>query len=253
MTKKRSAGILLPISSLPSKYGIGTLGKEAYRFIDFLVKANQTYWQVIPIGPTSYGDSPYQSFSSFAGNPYFIDLDLLVEDELLEKKDLAKLKPADESRVDYGWLYETRYPILKKAYEKGVVKFSEEFNTFEKANKDWLEDYALFMAVKKHFNMASWLEWPDAAIREKKESAVRHYRELLRDDVNFYRFIQFLFFRQYLQLKEYAKEKGIKIIGDLPIYVAMDSCDVWSDSRQFQLDENTKVPKDVAGVPPDYF
>ena len=253
MTKKRSAGILLPISSLPSKYGIGTLGKEAYRFIDFLVKANQTYWQVIPIGPTSYGDSPYQSFSSFAGNPYFIDLDLLVEDELLEKKDLAKLKPADESRVDYGWLYETRYPMLRKAYEKGVVKFAEEFNSFEKANKDWLEDYALFMAVKKHFNMASWLEWPDAAIREKKESAVRHYRELLKDDVNFYRFIQFLFFRQYLQLKEYAKEKGIKIIGDLPIYVAMDSCDVWSDSRQFQLDENTKVPKDVAGVPPDYF
>ncbi len=253
MERKRSAGILLPISSLPSAYGIGTLGKEAYRFVDFLVKANQTYWQVLPIGPTSYGDSPYQSFSSFAGNPYFIDLDILVKEGLLEKKDLRSLKVEDERYVDYGRLYETRYPVLYKAYLKGKETCREAFEKFVKDHASWLEDYALFMAIKKHFDMRSWLEWPDELIRERKPEAVNRYKEELKDDVAFYEFLQYLFYDQYEKLRKYANGKGIKIIGDLPIYVAMDSADVWSDSKQFQLDENTKVPKDVAGVPPDYF
>ena len=253
MNKKRSAGILLPISSLPSPYGVGTLGKEAYRFVDFLVKANQTYWQVLPIGPTSYGDSPYQSFSSFAGNPYFIDLDMLIEEGLLEKKDVKGLKPEDERYIDFGRLYETRFPILHKAYLNGIGKKRAEFEQFRSINSGWLDDYALFMAVKKHFDMSSWLDWPDEQIREKKEDAVRRYREELKDDIAFYEFLQYLFYDQYGRLRRYANDHGIRIIGDLPIYVAMDSADVWSDSRQFQLNENTKVPKDVAGVPPDYF
>lgn len=253
MKRTRSAGILLPISSLPSPYGIGTLGKEAYRFIDFLVKADQTYWQVLPIGPTSYGDSPYQSFSSFAGNPYFIDLDLLVKDGLLEKKDLKGLKVEDENYVDYGFLYITRYPILHKAFLKGKDLLKEPLNKFIEENRSWLEDYALFMALKKHFDSASWLQWPDASIRERHPDALARYKEELKEDIAFYEFLQYLFFDQYAKLREYAHEKGIKIIGDLPIYVAMDSADVWSDSKQFQLDENTKDPKDIAGVPPDYF
>ncbi|MBQ6334737.1 MAG: 4-alpha-glucanotransferase [Erysipelotrichaceae bacterium] len=253
MNKTRSAGILLPISSLPSNYGIGTLGKEAYRFVDFLVKARQSYWQVLPIGPTSYGDSPYQSFSSFAGNPYFIDLDLLCEDGLLDKKDLKGLKPKDPVNIDYGFLYETRYKVLAKAYENAKGKFNKEINEFKNENASWLHDYALFMALKKHFAMASWLEWPDEKIKSYDEQAIREYSELLKDDISFYEFMQYLFFKQFKKLKSYANEKGIKIIGDLPIYVAMDSADVWSDSKQFQLKENTKTPKDVAGVPPDYF
>jgi len=252
MSIERSAGILMPISSLPSRYGIGTLGKEAYRFVDFLVKAKQTYWQILPIGPTSYGDSPYQSFSSFAGNPYFIDLDALAEDGLLEKKDLKHLKVEDPRYVDYAYLFNTRFDLLYKAYVKGMGLCRDEFETFVKKNP-WLDDYSLFMAVKKHFHMASWQEWPDAQIRERRPEAVEHYRNELKDDICFYQFIQFLFSRQYLKLKKYANEKGIRIIGDLPIYVALDSAEVWADSRQFKLDEETKVPKEVAGVPPDYF
>ncbi len=253
MSRTRSAGILLPIFSLPSKYGIGTLGKEAYRFVDFLVKADQSYWQVLPIGPTSYGDSPYQSFSSFAGNPYFIDPDMLVKDHLLEKSDLKKLNVKDDRYIDYGHLYETRFLLLHKAYEKGKDLYADEFKEFVEKNKGWLNDYALYMAVKKHFKMASWLEWPDPLIRQHKPEAVYMYSQRLKEDIEFYSFIQYLFFKQYVKLKEYANLKGIKIIGDLPIYVAMDSCDVWCDSRQFQLNENTKIPENVAGVPPDYF
>lgn len=253
MSITRSAGILLPISSLPSNYGIGTLGKEAYRFVDFLVKANQSYWQVLPVGHTSYGDSPYQSFSSFAGNPYFIDLDLLEEDGLINEKDLKKIRINDPGYIDYGALYVNRYPLLYKAYQNGKEKYSEEFRQFVHENENWLEDYALFMSVKKYFGMRSWLEWEDDDIRLRKPEAVSRYQEMLEDDIRFYEFLQFLFYRQFVDLKRYANQKGIKIIGDLPIYIAMDSCEVWADSRQFQLDEKTKQPKEVAGVPPDYF
>lgn len=253
MSITRSAGILLPISSLPSNYGIGTLGKEAYRFVDFLVKANQSYWQVLPVGHTSYGDSPYQSFSSFAGNPYFIDLDLLEEDGLLDKKDLKKIKVNDPVYVDYGDLYVNRYPVLYKAYKNGIEKYRKEFDKFVYENENWLPDYALFMAVKKYFGMKSWLEWEDEDIRVRKKEALEHYTVMLEEDIRFYEFLQFLFYRQFMDLKEYANKNGIRIIGDLPIYIAMDSCEVWADSRQFQLNEKTKQPKEVAGVPPDYF
>ncbi len=253
MSITRSAGILLPISSLPSNYGIGTLGKEAYRFVDFLVKANQSYWQVLPVGHTSYGDSPYQSFSSFAGNPYFIDLDLLEEDGLLDKKDLKKIKVNDPVYIDYGDLYVNRYPLLYKAYKNGIEKYRKEFEQFVNENENWLPDYALFMAVKKYFGMKSWLEWEDEDIRLRKKEALEHYTVMLQEDIRFYEFLQFLFYRQFMDLKEYANKNGIRIIGDLPIYIAMDSCEVWADSRQFQLNEKTKQPKEVAGVPPDYF
>lgn len=252
MINKRSAGILLPISSLPSKYGIGTLGKEAYNFADFLVKARQSYWQVLPIGHTSYGDSPYQCFSSFAGNPYFIDLDLLEEEGLLDKKDLKGIKVKDASHVDYGYLYETRYPLLHKAFMNGRDKYPDEFNKFVNENK-WLPDYALFMAVKKHFGMKSWLEWPDMDIRLRRYEAMERYKSELADDIYFYEFIQFLFFRQFHELKKYVNDKGIKIIGDLPIYIAMDSCEVWVAPEEFMLDQELRIPKEVAGVPPDYF
>ena len=249
MLNKRSAGILLPISSLDSNYGIGTLGKKAYEFIDFLKKANQTYWQVLPIGHTSYGDSPYQPFSSFAGNPYFIDLDLLVEDKLLEIDDLKHLK--NDKDIDYGYLYETRYEVLYKAYTNGKKRYEKEINEFLNNNHNWIYDYSLFMAIKKHFNMVSWLEWP-IELRKRDPLVLEKYLELLNDDVRFYQFIQFLFYRQYENFINYAHSNGIKIIGDLPIYVSLDSSDVWADPKQFQLDEDLK-PTFVAGVPPDYF
>ena len=252
MTIKRSSGILLPIFSLPSPYGIGTLGKEAYRFVDFLVEADQSYWQVLPLGHTSYGDSPYQAFSSFAGNPYFIDLDLLVKDGLLKRNELKDIIVNDPCHIDYGYLYETRYLILHKAYERGVDRYATDFEAFRKENP-WLKDYSLFMAIKKHFDMHSWLEWPDEAIRLRKTKALHKYEEMLADDIAFYGFLQFLFFRQYLDLKHYANERGIKIIGDLPIYVSLDSCEVWAEPKQFQLDKETHIPHEVAGVPPDYF
>ena len=252
MTIKRSSGILLPIFSLPSRYGIGTLGKEAYRFIDFLVEANQSYWQVLPIGHTSYGDSPYQAFSSFAGNPYFIDLDLLVKDGLLKRTELQEIVVSDPVSIDYGYLYENRYQTLHKAYERGIRKYPEEFQDFLQENK-WLNDYSFFMAIKKHFSMRSWLEWPDEEIRLRRSKAMHRYAELLEEDIRFYAFLQFLFYRQYMDLKTYANEHGIRIIGDLPIYVSLDSCEVWAEPKQFQLDKETLIPTEVAGVPPDYF
>lgn len=248
---KRSAGILVPISSLPSNYGIGTLGKAAYDFVDFLTEAKQSYWQVIPIGHTSYGDSPYQCFSNFAGNPYFIDLDLLVEDELLTKVDLEDLR--NDEKINYEYLFNTRYDVLYKAYKNGIKKYQKDFNKFVTNNCDWLYDYALFMSIKKHFNYIEWTSWPDADIRLRKKKAISKYSELLADDILFYEFIQYLFYKQFIKLKKYANSKKIEIIGDIPFYVPMDSCEVWKDSKQFQLNQNTKVAKAVAGVPPDAF
>jgi len=244
----RSSGILLPIFSLPSEHGIGTLGKKAYEFVDFLVKAKQSYWQVLPIGPTGYGDSPYQSFSCFAGNPYFIDFDLLVEDGLLKKQDLKNFNNSKD--VDYGYLYENKNKVLYKAYLNGNNKYKKEIVEFI-SNNYWLEDYALFMAIKKHFNMESWLNWPQD-IRKRNKKQMDYFKELLKDDIDYHIFVQYIFNKQYIALKKYANDSGIKIIGDLPIYVAMDSCDVWVDPKQFQLDENLN-PTLVAGVPPDYF
>ena len=243
----------MPISSLPSPYGIGTLGKTAYDWIDFLKESGQSWWQILPLGPTSYGDSPYQSFSSAAGNPYLIDLDMLVEEGLLEKKDLSGINWGENpERVDYGAIFNFRFSVLYKAYLKGKDTLKEEFEAFRKENEEWVEDYALFMSLKKHFDMKSWLDWSDEKARKRDEDALKSYREALSDDISYYAFLQFLFFRQWNNLRRYAKKNNIGIIGDIPIYVALDSADVWKDPEMFQLDENY-VPEEVSGVPPDYF
>lgn len=249
---KRSAGILMPIFSLPSKYGIGTMGYEAYKFIDFLKQANQSYWQILPIGPTSYGDSPYSTFSIYAGNPYFIDLDLLVKEKMLTISDLKKIKVKNIEKVDYGYLYKNRLGILYKAYQTGKNLDVISFNKFKNENSFWLDDYSFFMALKKHFNMLSWLEWPDNDIRLRKAKAIDKYKELLKDDIEFFSFLQYLFYKQFYSLKEYANENNIKLIGDIPIYVPLDSSDCWSNPENFVLDENY-IPKEVSGVPPDFF
>lgn len=249
----RSSGILMPMSSLPSPYGIGTMGKAAYEFIDFLKAAGQKYWQLLPMGPTSYGDSPYASFSTFAGNPYFIDLDMLVEEGLLEKKDLKGIRwNVKKDRVDYGLIFQSRFKVLRKAFQNGREALAEEITAFRRENAGWLEDYALFMAVKGKFNLAGWTQWPDEAIRLHKPEAVEKYARELKEEVDFYVFMQFLFFRQWEALRAYARENGIQFIGDIPIYVAMDSADVWSAPQYFQLD-GENVPTEVSGVPPDAF
>lgn len=248
----RASGILLPISALPSPYGIGTLGKAAYAFADFLHAAGQKYWQLLPLGPTSYGDSPYQSFSTFAGNPYFIDLDLLAEEDLLDKEDLAAADWGNDPRyVDYGKIYEVRFDVLRRAFLRGRERDREAVERFQ-AENPWLKNYALYMAVKAHFGMKSWLEWPDEAIRVRAPEAVARYEKELAEDVAFYTYLQYLFFKQWGELREYIHSLGIRIIGDLPIYVAMDSADVWAEPEFFQLGEGN-IPTEVSGVPPDYF
>lgn len=250
---KRSSGMLMPVFSLPSPYGIGTFGKAAYDFVDFLSETNQRWWQILPLGPTSYGDSPYQSFSTYAGNPYFIDLEILTEEGLLKKEDYEALIWGErEDKVDYGTIYANRFPVLRKAFANGRDPLQKEIAAFRKENASWLEDYALYMALKAHFSMKSWLEWPEEDARLRKEETLSSYRESLKEDIDYYVFLQFLFFRQWSKLRAYAKEKNIGIIGDIPIYVALDSADVWAEPKLFQLDENN-IPRRVSGVPPDYF
>ena len=249
---KRSSGILLPISSLPSAYGIGTFGKAAYEFADFLKASGQKYWQVLPLGPTSYGDSPYQSFSTFAGNPYFIDFEMLIEEKLLTKKEVEAENWGTNPRyVDYGQIYSSRFKILEKAKERGYKDALGEISHFKK-NNPWVENYALFMSIKKHFGQLSWQEWPEEDIRLHKPEAVEKYKKQLEQDIEFFVYIQYLFFKQWAKLKKYINDLGIEIIGDLPIYVALDSCDVWAEPEFFSLDEEN-YPVEVAGVPPDYF
>ncbi len=245
---QRSAGILLPISSLPSKYGIGCFDKAAYAFVDFLKDAGQTCWQILPLGQTSYGDSPYQSFSTFAGNPYFISLDALCDEQLLTKEECEAVALPDTDYIDYSRLYETRYSLLRKAYNR-----MENDNTVSEftASQPWLEDYALFMALKDHFGGVSWDNWTED-IRLRKEDALKHWKERLAKEIGFYQFLQYQFFRQWNNLKAYANANGIRIIGDIPIYVAFDSADAWANPELFQLDE-IGLPKAVAGCPPDGF
>ena len=251
---KRSSGILMAVSSLPSPYGIGTLGKAAYDFVDFLKAAGQSYWQMLPLNPTSYGDSPYQSFSAYAGNPYFIDPDMLVKDGLLKRSECTKCDWGNDPRhVDYGKIYESRFALLHKAYKRGWERDADKVAAFVEENSRWLPDYALYMACKRHFGMKAWTEWEDEDIRLRKSEAVlEKYRALLADDVQFFTYLQFLFFSQWELLRDYVHQQGIRIIGDLPIYVSLDSADVWAEPQFFQLDEEL-VPKSVAGVPPDYF
>jgi len=245
---KRSAGILLPISSLPSKYGIGCFDKAAYAFVDFLKDAGQSYWQILPLGPTSYGDSPYQSFSTFAGNPYFISLDALCDEQLLTKEECEAAALPDTDSIDYSGLYKTRYALLRKAYNR--MENDNAVSEFTAA-QPWLKDYALFMALKDHFGGVSWEHW-DEDIRLRKEDALQHWSERLAEEIGFYQFLQYQFFRQWNKLKAYANANGIRIIGDIPIYVAFDSADAWANPELFQLDE-TGLPKAVAGCPPDGF
>lgn len=248
----RTSGILMHISSLPSPYGIGTMGKEARKFVDFLDKAGQTYWQILPICPTSYGDSPYQSFSSFAGNPYFIDLDYLCKDKLLTKKECLSYEWGENSEfVEYGTLYENRFPLLKKAYQRFKKALPDDFADFCEKNSDWLDDYALFMALKDANGGVAWFEW-EKDLKLRKPSEIEKAKEEFADDVEFWKMLQYLFFKQWTELKAYANEKGIQIIGDVPIYVAGDSADVWANPGQFYLDENLD-PIDVSGCPPDAF
>ena len=249
---KRGAGLLLPISSLPSPYGIGTLGKEAYKFVDYLVEAGQTYWQVLPVGPTSYGDSPYQSFSAFAGNPYFIDLDTLVEEGLLTKAQIKKFPWGDNAEyIDYATIFNSRFEVLRMAFDNSDYANEQAYAQFEKENEYWLDDYSLYMAVKFHFDNNEWAKW-DYDIKARQPEAMDRYRNELSEDIAFWKFCQYKFFEQWNKLRAYANEKGVLMIGDIPIYVAMDSADVWAHKELFELDEDFKQVN-VAGVPPDAF
>ena len=249
---RRESGILLPITSLPSPYGIGCFSREAYEFIDYLKKAGQSYWQILPLGPTSYGDSPYQSFSTFAGNPYFISLEDLIEEGVLTREECAQADPeVQEDSIDYAKLYEERYPLLRLAYERSDISKNADFVRFCQENDWWLSDYALFMAVKARFGGKAWTKWAQD-IRLRWGNALDYYRRELYFDIEFHKYLQFTFFKQWSRLKAYANRQGIRIIGDIPIYVAMDSADAWANPSLFQLDENNR-PLAVAGCPPDGF
>ena len=251
----RASGVLLPVSSLSSKYGIGCFSKEAYQFVDFLKKNGQSYWQILPLGQTSYGDSPYQSFSTFAGNPYFISLEKLISKGLLRKKDCDACDfGSDPADIDYGKMYRVRYRLLKKAFQLFYdIKDAEfvEFLAFQEQEADWLSDYALFMALKDYFKGKSWVEWPDD-IRLREPEAIKNYEETLKDQILFYKYVQYEFFSQWEELKSYANKLGVQMIGDIPIYVALDSADAWAQPELFQFDKDRR-PVAVAGCPPDGF
>ena len=261
---KRKSGVLMPVSSLPSPYGIGAFSKEAYKFVDFLAEAGQTYWQMLPLGQTGYGDSPYQSFSTFAGNPYFIDLDQLVEAGYLEAGELAAADfGADPEHVSYDKIYSERFRILRMAYHNspyalqvaerwaGYKEETAAFEAFIEKYAAWLPDYALYSAIKNAFGGKSLSDWEDD-IRLRRPAAMEAYQAKLEDEVRFYEFQQYLFRQQWSALKQYANEKGIQMIGDVPIYVASDSADAWAHPELFQLDEHGR-PSAVAGCPPDGF
>ena len=248
----RASGILMPVFSLPSWYGIGSFSKSAYQFVDMLKKAGQKYWQILPLCPTSYGDSPYQSFSTYAGNPYFIDLDQLIEEKLLTRKECQACDFGDDPQdIDYGKLYENRFKLLHKAYERANVGEDQEFEAYRRENAWWLDDYALFMAVKDRFDGVAWNEWAED-IRLRWSNAMDYYRRELYYEIEFYSYLQFVFMKQWKKLKNYANINGIEIIGDIPIYVAFDSADAWANPELFQFDAEN-LPTAVAGCPPDGF
>ncbi len=246
----RESGILMHITSLPAPYGIGTMGKSAYRFVDFLEKAGQSYWQILPLTPTGYGDSPYQSFSACAGNHYLIDLDTLVEEGLLRAEEVTSVNwGTDPQRVDYGTMYDRRTEVLKTAWSRFVPDAA--YEAFLEENRDWLEDYAIFMALKNAMGGKIWLDWPEE-LKCHDEKALREKRTELKEAVELQYFLQYQFDRQWKRLRSYANGKGIRIIGDVPIYVPLDSADVWAVPELFQLD-GARRPEVVAGCPPDAF
>ena len=248
----RACGILMPIYSLPSKYGIGCFSKEAYDFVDFLKESGQSYWQILPLGSTGYGDSPYQSFSTFAGNPYFIDLETLAKEGLLTTEECEEYDFGQDKRyIEYDKIYFSRIKILRKAFDRSRGRNDIKYENFKKENDFWLKDYTLYTAVKRHFNEVSWNKWDDD-IKLRTPEAVKRYSEELKDDIEFYKFIQYKFWEQWSNLKNYANKNKIKIIGDIPIYVAFDSADSWSNPQLFKFDEQNN-PIEVAGCPPDGF
>lgn len=255
MKLPRASGILLHPTSLPNEYGIGDLGQTAYDFVDFLTKSKQTYWQILPLGPTGYGDSPYQCFSAFAGNTNLISPETLLEEDLLTKKELKERPDFPAGKVDYGKVIEWKNDLLKKAYERfrltTSVNLRGSFETFTQEVAEWLDDYALFRAIKKSQGQKMWLEW-DKPLRLREEKAILEAHERLLEEIQAQKFYQFLFFKQWTRLKNYANGKGIKIIGDVPIFISLDSADVWCNPQEFKLNEDL-TPKVVAGVPPDYF
>ncbi len=249
----RASGILMPVSSLASNYGIGTIGKAAYEFVDFLKQSGQKYWQILPLGPTGYGDSPYQSFSAFAANPYFIDLDLLKKENLLTQKEIDSFDYIDKNNkhtIDYAQIYKVRFKVLNIATNR-IDKTAKEYTSFVQQNKHWVEDYALFMAIKESQNMVGLVDWqPD--LRTREQSAIEKAKIDFADRIDFYIGIQFLFYSQWEKLKKYANKNGIKIIGDIPIYISPDSSDLWANKELFDVDENGNMVE-VAGCPPDSF
>ena len=249
---KRASGVLMHIASLPGNYGIGTMGKAAYDFVDWLKSAGQKYWQILPICPTSYGDSPYQSFSTYAGNPYFIDFDILRHDGYLIESDYSTLDFGDdESKIDYELLYKNRKIVFWRAMERFVRNTPDDFRRFCVENAHWLDDYALFMAIKDAHDGLEFSKWEDN-IRTREKGAVEMWRVKCSKSVMYYKVEQYFFHKQWFALKKYANKNGIEIIGDIPIYVAADSADVWANPRQFVLDGDLK-PTEVAGCPPDAF
>lgn len=247
---ERGSGILLPIFSLPSPYGIGTFGKDAYKFIDFLQKSGQKYWQLLPLNPTSYGDSPYQSFSAFALNPYFIDLEFLERSSYLSAADLAPLDRPYDRTIDYGFQYGNRLTVLRTACTRSLVELKDKIRGFG-ARNPWVRDYAAFMVLKGLNGGRSWQEWPSDQ-QEYSKSLCQSLAEEHPREYEFWLWTQYVASRQYKSLKRYAGAHGVKIVGDIPIYVALDSADVWANQRYFQLDDRHR-PLKVAGVPPDYF
>lgn len=246
----RESGILLPVFALPSKYGIGCFSKEAYAFVDQLKAAGQSKWQILPLGPTGYGDSPYQSFSTFAGNPYFIDLETLIREGLLTRTECEACDFGErEDRIDYEKMYYNRFPVLKKAFRR--FRKNAEYEAFLKRNEEWLTQYCLYMAIKDSQSGKSWIEWPEE-YRNRKPEALKKAEKELKEEIDFYRFQQFEFDRQWKKLHDYANKQGVQIIGDIPIYVALDSADTWADPELFQFDEEN-LPTAVAGCPPDGF
>lgn len=247
----RKSGILNHISSLPSPYGIGTLGAEERKFVDFLAYSCQSYWQVLPVSPTGFGDSPYQSFCSFAGNPYFIDLDMLCQDGYLLEDEYKSIDWGERERVDYGLLYEKRFPVLYKAADRLLSSPPEDFDFWCASNAFWLDNYSLFMAIKNANGGAAWSSW-EKPLKFRKPEALRDARENYSRDIACWKAFEYMFFRQWSQLRSYAHEKGVSIIGDIPIYVSPDSTDVWSEPGWFRLNDEL-MPTEVAGCPPDAF
>jgi 4-alpha-glucanotransferase len=255
MQFERSAGILLHPTSLPSKFGIGDLGKDAYKFVNFLSETKQKLWQVLPLGPTSFGDSPYQCLSAFAGNPLLISFEKLVEDKICSEKIFQNIPDFPTHKVNYGDVIDYKFETLELVYEEFQSTKNEtikkDFFIFCENEKEWLEDFALFVALKDYHDGKPWNEW-EKDISQRKEKAIAHFKNHLRNEIEFYKFVQFLFFKQWLELKSYANLKGLKIIGDLPIFVAFDSADVWVNRHLFEVSEDGQ-PLYIAGVPPDYF